>query len=232
MKEQAIQKINQIGKVSSVIALIAKILVGIGILGVIIGAITCFVIPEKLVNVTTAGTMELDIDVSELGVTIPEDQRETVIAEMQKEFADSDEDFEGGAAISVDGNNIQISGKMEENTFTIRHAAWAVAMAGIILVMTFVTLCFVSGLCKAFRDCTSPFEENVIKKMQNLAISLIPWCIISSVADSTLDSIINGKPMISFSIDLGIVLVVLVVLVLVYIFKYGAVLQQESDETL
>ena len=68
--------------------------------------------------------------------------------------------------------------------------------------------------------------------MKHLAVALIPWCIISSVSDSTFSSIVSGKPSFSLSVDLGMVLVVLVVLVLVYIFKYGAVLQQESDETL
>jgi len=33
-------------------------------------------------------------------------------------------------------------------------------------------------------------------------------------------------------VDLGMVLIILFIFVLAYIFKYGAVLQQESDETL
>jgi len=37
---------------------------------------------------------------------------------------------------------------------------------------------------------------------------------------------------ITFGIDFGVVLIILIVFALVYIFKYGAVLQQESDETL
>jgi len=47
-----------------------------------------------------------------------------------------------------------------------------------------------------------------------------------------LESAMSGGIHLIFSIDLGVVLVVLIVLVLVSIFKYGAVLQQESDETL
>lgn len=235
MKEQAIQKINQIGKISSIFALIAKIVVGMGLVCAIIGAIICFMIPEKLVEVTTAGAMVVDVDFSALGEEMPEltDEaaREEAVAEMKESFGGEDDEFTV-IDVSMDETGAQIAGTLAEYSFTIRDGAWAVVIAAVALSMTFVTLCFISALCKAFRDCQSPFEENVIKKMRNLAIALIPWCITSSVSDSTFNSIVNGKPSFSVSVDLGMVLVVLVVLVMVYIFKYGAVLQQESDETL
>ena len=235
MKEQAIQKINQIGKVSSIFALIAKILVGAGLVCSIIGAIICFAIPKELVEVTTAGAMVVDVDFSALGVDIPELQsdaaREEAITEIRESFEEDEDEF-AVVDVSMDEKGAQIAGTMAEYSFTIRDGAWAVVIATMALAMTFVTLCFISALCKAFRDCQSPFEENIINKMRNLAIALIPWCIISSVSDSTFNSIVSGKPNFSLSVDLGMVLVVLVVLVMVYIFKYGAVLQQESDETL
>ena len=99
--------------------------------------------------------------------------------------------------------------------------------------MALVTLFFVGALCKAFRYCESPFEENVIKKMQNLAISLIPWTIISSIAESFVTNLLNvGRFEFGIGVDFNVVLVIALIFVLVYIFKYGAVLQRESDETL
>lgn len=235
MKEQAIQKINQIGKISSVFALIAKIVVGIGLVCTIVGAIICFAIPEKLVEITTAGAMVIDVDFSSLGTEFPELQdeakREEAIAEMKESMVSEDDEF-SVVDVTMDETGAQIVGTMAEYSFSIRDGAWAVLIAALALAMTFVTLWFIGGLCKAFRDCQSPFEENVIKKMRNLAIALIPWCVTTSVSDSIFNSIINGKPSFSLSVDLGMVLVILVVLVIVYIFKYGAVLQQESDETL
>ena len=68
--------------------------------------------------------------------------------------------------------------------------------------------------------------------MQNLAISLIPWTIVSSVSDSVVASYLQGGLQFQFNLDLSVALVVLIVFILVYIFKYGAILQQESDETL
>lgn len=235
MKEQAIQKINQIGKISAIFALIGKIVVGAGLVCTIVGAIICFAIPEKLVEVTTAGAMVIDVDFSALGSEVldlqDEAKRQEAIAEMKQSMASEEDEFKV-VDVTMDETGAQIAGTMAEYSFTIRDGAWAVVIAALALTMTFVTLCFVGALCKAFRDCQSPFEENVIKKMKNLAIALIPWCVITSVSDSTFSSIIDGKPSFSLSVDLGMVLVVLVVLVLVYIFKYGAVLQQESDETL
>ena len=233
MKEQAIQKIYKIGKISSVFELIGKIIVGIGLVCTIIGAIICFAIPKDLVEITTAGAMVMDIDFTALGADMTEFQdeaaREEAVTEMKESIGD--EEFTV-VDVTMDETGAQIAGTMAEYSFTIRDGAWAVVIAAVGLAMTFVTLWFVGNLCNAFRDCQSPFEENVIKKMKHVAIALIPWCIISSVSDSTFNSIVSGKPSFSLSVDLGMVLIVLVVLVLVYIFKYGAVLQQESDETL
>ena len=39
-------------------------------------------------------------------------------------------------------------------------------------------------------------------------------------------------PQFSFSVNVSIILIVIVVLGIAYVFQYGAVLQQESDETL
>lgn len=232
MKEQAIQKINKIGKISSVFALIAKILVGVGLVCTIVGAVICFALPKELVEITTAGAMVIDVEYSALGVELQDEAaREEAVAEIKESMTSGDDEFTV-VDVTMDESGAQIVGSMAEYSFTIRDGAWAVVIAVISLAMTFVTLWFVGGLCKAFRDCQSPFEENVINKMRNLAISLIPWCVITSVSDSTFSSIMSGKPSFSLSVDLGMVLVVLVVLVMVYIFKYGAVLQQESDETL
>ena len=128
-----------------------------------------------------------------------------------------------------------MSGQADTETITMNLSILPmVFLAGASnVIMTLVTLFFVGFLCKAFRYCESPFEENVIKKMQNLAISLIPWTIISSIADNFITNLINvGNFELGISIDIKVVLVIILIFVLVYIFKYGAVLQRESDETL
>lgn len=229
MKEQAIAKINKIGKISSVVSLIAKILVGIGIVATILGAVICFVLPETMVKVSTVGDLVTEVDLSGLGISMSEEEVLAAQESLTIEMAGAEHSF---TESEITGNKVIMRGPLEDMSFTMRDIAKICVLALVLLIMTFITLLFVGALCKAFRDCESPFEENVIKKMHHLAVCLIPWAVISTVTQSIADSIMNHKFSFSVTVDLGVVLVVLVVLILTYIFKYGAVLQQESDETL
>ncbi len=230
MKEQAIQKINKIGKVSSVIALIGKILIGIAMVLSMIGAIACLLIPKDLLTVSIEGTAIMEVDVSSLGITLTEEDIAEVKEVMMEDMDEDDEFVYENTEFTSTG--MKFVGDTDVTQISMRDIAVIYLFALVTLVMTFITLCFISALCKAFRDCQSPFEENVIKKMQNLGYSLIPWAVVSTITNSVTDSLMNNKLSLNFTVDLGVVLIVLVVLVLVYIFKYGAVLQQESDETL
>ena len=230
MKEQAIQKINKIGKVSSVIALIGKILIGIAMVLSMIGAIACLLIPKDLLTVSIEGTAIMEVDVSSLGITLTEEDIAEVKEVMMEDMDEDDEFVYENTEFTSTG--MKFVGDTDVTQISMRDIAVIWLFALVTLVMTFITLCFISALCKAFRDCQSPFEENVIKKMQNLGYSLIPWAVVSTITNSVTDSLMNNKLSLNFTVDLGVVLIVLVVLVLVYIFKYGAVLQQESDETL
>ena len=146
------------------------------------------------------------------------------------EYSDVEEyDF---TEMYTEGNSIFLSTSQTLNTISAHNLVYCVAIATISMAMTVVSLFFAGFLCKAFKNCNSPFEENVIKKMQQFAYSLIPWVILTSISNSMINSLVSGKFNVNVSIDLTMLLVVLIILALAYIFKYGAVLQQESDETL
>ena len=106
------------------------------------------------------------------------------------------------------------------------------ALGAVTLVALFITLLFAGKLCQAFRDCESPFEEKVVKQLNALAYSLLPWVVLGSLTESISESIFTNNFNLMIGVDLGMVLIILFIFVLAYIFKYGAVLQQESDETL
>lgn len=225
MKEEAIKKINKMGKISSVLALICKIFVGMGLFFLLVGTLICFVVPESLVQFGMGTAVDIALDLDSIGETISPADVET----LKKDFENDSED---PVEVTVDNNVIHFSEMDDEMVVTMRDMAWMLLILALSLIMTMVTLCFISALCKAFRDCETPFEDNVIKKMQNFAYSLIPWALISTVTESAGNSFMTNKPSLTLSVDLGVIIVVLVVFVLVHIFKYGAVLQQESDETL
>lgn len=244
MKEQAIKKINKIGKFSYIAAVIAKCFVIVGLVSTVAVAIICFAMFGDSIKMDASARMHMELDCEALDIS-REDIIETMndgteIKRQEFEFSDST----GGLTLNISEQDYTMTEMkyadgtllvdMEANTysFTLKEVGIMMLVSCIAMIMTIVTISFVESLCKAFRDCTSPFDGKVIKKMQNLAISLIPWTIISSVIDSSLDSFLEGGFHLNLTIDLGVVLVVLIVFILVYIFKYGAVLQQESDETL
>lgn len=244
MKENAIKKINKIGKFSYIAAIIAKCFVIAGMVALIVTSIICFTFGNSM-KMDMSGQINLEVDCEALDIGREDileglDEDETDIKQQTVQFGDSndgmilsisDQDYKT-ADIEFKDNMLVAKLKTEAYTVTLKEVGIMTLVSCIAMAMTIVTISFVESLCKAFRDCTSPFEGKVIKKMRNLAISLIPWTIISSVIDSSLDSFMKGGFQLSLNIDLGVVLVVLIVFVLVYIFKYGAVLQQESDETL
>lgn len=246
MKEQAIKKINTIGKISYIAAIIAKCIVIAGLVATVLVSVLCFTVFGDKIKMDMSGQIDLEMDCETLNIDYDmleelddEDmdiKKQTVQIGNDKvgtvaSISISEQDYK---AMNVEIKDDTLFAKLEsENiSFTAKDVGLLMILAGISLVMTIVTISFVEALCKAFRDCTSPFDGKVIKKMQNLAISLIPWTIVSSVIDSTVDSFMQGGLQLQLNIDLGVALVVLIVFILVYIFKYGAVLQQESDETL
>lgn len=233
MKEEVIKKINKIGKVSSVFALIGKILIGMSMGLLLLAAIVCFVLPKDFMAITLDEKVGFVLDVGTFGEVITDEGAE----EMKKEFEESFKmEAVGGEAeledVIVTDSKLEAKGVVPTYSFTIRDLAWLMLVLALNITMVMVTLCFVSALCKAFRDCESPFEENVVKKMSNLAYSLIPWAVFSGITNSVANSLLQNKVSVNFTVDLGVIMIVLVVFVLVYIFKYGAMLQQESDETL
>lgn len=231
MKEQAVQKINKIGKISSVVALICKILVGVGIGILLLASIVCFLIPKDSVRILSTEKVMVEMDYSKFGFLLnAEDIEEQVKEEMGDLLINSKEVVV--EEVEVVGNMVNVTQEGEQFVLDIHDVAGMTFILTIMLILVMITLVYAGGLSKAFRDCQSPFEENVIKKMQHFAYSLIPWIVASSVIEGIGSKIMSGGQTVSVSIDIGMILVVLVVFLLVYIFKYGAVLQQESDETL
>lgn len=249
MKEQAIQKINKVGKISYIITIICKILLIAGFICTVAGAAIWLSQPAEAMQITQRSAMIVEMSKEGLGQGITEAD----LVEMKNVLENGEQlqiqqvrngmmgsglnVFSTGqtyvpVAVDITEDSAIIDMITDGVCFNIHEVAWiSLLMAGV-MVMSIVTLTFVEGLCKAFRDCETPFEENVIKKMQRVAICLIPWALVSSVSDSITNSFMHGGFNWTVSIDLGVVLVVVLVLILVYIFKYGAVLQQESDETL
>ena len=233
MKLDAVKKINTMGKVGNILALIARIFVILLLVLSLAGFITVMVLPSDLCKVKIDGKAQVLLD---LGVFGWEADEETT-GEVKNNVEKSANISYAGNHFSVDdinmeGSRMQIDAGAKLSEFSIKTLAWALVGAMINLILLLISTIFAGRLAKAFRDCESPFEDGVIHRMKQFAYSLVPWAVASSVVGSLLQSIWTASPRFGFSLDFGVIITVLVILALAYIFQYGAVLQQESDETL
>lgn len=236
MKEKAIQKINEMGKVGAVLALITKILVGISLVACIIGMIVTAILPRDMVQVDMTGTADVRVDLSNFGEDIfaKSGTKEEIVENVEKS---SNIDYAGNkmdvSDVKTEGSKLQLVADGKLTTFDMRSCTWALAGGAISLAFLFASVIFAGRLAKAFRDCESPFEDTVIRCMKQFACSLIPWSVVSTVVGYFESKIwMSGSNSLDFSIDISMIIIVLVILALAYIFQYGAILQQESDETL
>ncbi len=232
MKTEAISKINKMGKVGTILTRIGKIVIGIGIVATLIVTILFASIPKDFITMKLSGNAVIQVDLNTIHSAMTKERTEDLLsstADMESSVTFNDSSYRI-EEFSINDSVITLQGSGDIKSISIKQFAFLFASTMLYLIMTFVSLIFIGKLCKSFQNCESPFEDDVIKKLQNFAYSLIPWALFSTISDSVSSGFYSGN--YNFSINFGIILIVLVILALAYIFKYGAVLQQESDETL
>lgn len=235
MKENIISKINKIGKVANIVLKIFEVITIIAMVAILIATVVFAVMPKDFIKVNFSGEANVKIDVKEIGVSLSESDENAIINELS---SDSDDVIELNGldyamdSVEVEDDVIVYNASAQTRTVHLKNLFVLMIAAFIFLGATLVSIIFAGRMCKALKDCETPFEGSVIKAMQKFGYSLIPWPILSSVVESIADSFFSGVINIGLSIDLSLVLAVIVVIILSYIFKYGAMLQQESDETL
>ena len=120
----------------------------------------------------------------------------------------------------------------EETTFGIRDARKAIWAGLVGIASAIVTVVMFLELCKTFQVCRTPFDEPVIQKMTTFAWTLIVCAVVSCLARASLGALLSGWQRMSFNLNLAPVFIALVVFFLCMVFRYGAQLQREADETL
>lgn len=229
MKDGALESVRRIGKIGQIIMNIGKALVIVAIVLITAAIIGLASMPDDSVIFDYAVNSEITVDADKLGIKLDaKDINSKLNGSVnvgQIEFQLDDASVKGNKLIFT--SNRPIMGRISSDS-----VIYIIIICDIILAITLVSLFFAGSLCKAFRECESPFDSEVIRKMRNFAFSLIPWVLMNSVSNSIRDTLYDGELNIRITIDLKMVVVVLSVLALTAVFKYGAILQKESDETL
>lgn len=232
-KEESIGKINKFGKIAAVLTKIAKIIMIVGLCLAVVGTVAVAFLPKELLQVSIEMSGDVGIDLSSFNVNFSKQQQESIKNGIIND--NSTFNFDGYVLsqisdIEVDESSFYFTAQGETKTFNLRDVLLVMIVADFYLIVALITAIYINRLATAFRDCESPFEDNVIKKMQKLAISLIPLLVIKAILSAIASGLFTGSFSVSFS---GISIIsVLVIFGLTYVFKYGAKLQQESDETL
>ena len=233
-KRNSIETINKIGKVGGVLALIVKIAVICGMVGIVIGAACIYLfVPKNLFQMDYTGKADITVDAGTIGMTekeVGEWDVEKIMAQLELSLNNQVLQIDSP---EVDGTVMTFQGVVDTESVTRDNLIWILAAVFVDLLLYFGIVLMLGKLMKAFKVCTTPFSADIIRKLRNVAISLIPWALLEPMCMEVVRYALSpNKMQFGVSISMGMVLVVISFLIIVEIFKYGAMLQQESDETL
>ncbi|MBQ4425860.1 MAG: hypothetical protein II882_09035 [Lachnospiraceae bacterium] len=221
------RKINTIGKVWRILTIIAKVIVIVGIVCLALIGTLSLVLPKDSVKISLSGAAQFEISEKLYKGKIP------VISSIDgMDITLAGEDFE---TVSVEETDEGVRVNMASDGYTLdMRSVFRACLIGLIyLTAVLVMLCFLKSLMTEFKNCDTPFSDGVIRKMTNFAWSLVPMGVLSGFSGSDWALLLNkAGGRFHFSLNLSVVLVVLILFAIVQVFKYGAQLQLQSDETL
>lgn len=166
------------------------------------------------------------------------------------EWTVTDTDADGSVINQSEGTDVYLNGSLTDDPELLAQAVRQQRVLqtvqgvtyGIGALASIVAYVFLAFTADAFRRCDSPFEDRVIRRMNVFAWVLFASVLISvlgSVARMYLPDLILGSgraavPLLIPSLlsSFAPLVVPLIVLFLVRVFRHGAALQKESDETL
>ncbi len=212
MKNDIIEKIHSVGKVSRIVSRIAQVVALIGIVACMVAGVIGLFIPKDAMhfNGTASGKLSLDTKITEFETSIKNGKVNILGAEFDVKHTET-----------TKGNiqNVDIEVKADDvDGNVLKMMVFSAGLIGTVFcALLWLVMRFTVKLSKTLETCSSPFEENVLAAMKKLSISLIPFGIF-----------VFGISGIS---AVALILMILVVMLFINIFRYGAKLQQESDDT-
>lgn len=216
-----LKKIQTIGKISKIVALVVCVPAFVATGFALIGATVCASIPESWLSVSgqVNGTVEIGSSLS-------------VWKEALERLGGAGEGSFG--TWSVEGGKLFVSLRSPdfENIPLTKMAAVALTAAAFRLAFYGVILLFVSKFARALEKNSTPFCDACIKYLKITAFVLLGWAVVGETTLQVVCGMFFGKFRLGVSVNGGMILISLVFLLLAYIFQYGAKLQREADETL
>ena len=227
MKNEYVEKINKLGNAGYIISKICSVLVTIGFVACLVGSALIAMIPKDSITITT-----------EHQSTIVMDMTHTILPSLVGLETDADGSFELDG-IKYDQFEINNSfakqtatAKATPYTYSLNKMLWITVAGAVMCLVMLNAMKKINTLFKNFKECETPFTIETANDFKNLAVSLIPVMVMSWVVQAVTVFITTGVLDIEIGVDLTVVMCVVVILMTSEIFRYGTMLQTESDETL
>lgn len=219
MKNANITKINRLGTAGKILSVILLVITTIALVATVIFGIAIATLPEDFLKVNGKWVSTTITDLSSPMVSrdiVENYSDERNILGLAIKVVSHDKANENNKDIVTSDTETTIEGNAGK---PIKFFGIFISvLCAVMLIFLVIALRFAKALCKSLEKCDSPFQEDVVQKMKNFAISLIPWGVFCVGA--------GGVSAV------GIVFIVIIVCLFSAIFKHGAELQRESDETL
>ena len=233
-KEPILEKIRKFGTIGYRFSKIAMILSGVLLFVSLLATMIFAFVKRDAIVFRSSGEEIIEVSIS--GMPIKEEgleEREQEIIDRGATFPNIRNDYVYRLTeIILDNDIVKIVGTTEEEVFDIQDTSLMFFGLGVWLALEMVVLYYVIKICKFLSVCETPFHENMSMLLKNFNIALIVLTLYASFGDSLINSIAKGRFAVTMDINMISILAVAMVFGLSVIFKYGAMLQQESDETL
>ncbi|MBQ6426819.1 MAG: DUF2975 domain-containing protein [Clostridia bacterium] len=225
MNQSIKKKINSIGEAGNVISIILIVLQILGILALIAGLVIFLVMPKDAV------TLGIQIDAD---ATIGKSLIGAYMDQIDTSDFDGDDIASGKVTASLEKTEDGLVAGFSTDRFTVPVSRFVYGLfAGLVkFIATLIVLIILNRLSREFKKCDTPFSEGVIHWMTVFAWVMLGASVLSELASAVASSMMFKGGNFHFNLDLKTVLITLLVLFLTMIFRYGAKLQHEADETL
>ena len=242
MKNDVVLKVNKIGKAGVVITKIVNVFLWIGCIMCLLAGLLMLALPDDFITIHMDGKAAVEVSfpaaIKESDFYIIEDDGVAELKWNEVTWGEIDGSLEvNGQEYDVVGmvkteNGFLMDAQSDSYTINLKNLTGVVWAAAVLCAVSLAVMHFVGKLCELFQDCETPFTVEISEALKKLAIAIIPMAFFSNLSESVSNSLMSGQINIVIGVDLMTVLLVLLVFMLSAIFNYGAMLQQESDETL
>ncbi len=236
-------KVNRIGLIGQIVSIVLIILMSVSIVALAAGNVILALLPKDAVTVGVK--TDMDVTVSDALIGPFKDQiTDQMLEEANISMRVNGTEFSDIALEKADGG-LMMRAATDRIALNLSQFGKTMLAGLIYCVCVLVVFIFLKRLSDGFRRCDTPFAADVVKRMNVFAWVLLGCAVVSSFAESIANTLMmrnmdlefslnpaNLNSGFHFSLNLAPIFVALVVLFLTMIFRYGAQLQQESDETL